>query len=142
MRESSRMGHDRKLGLLLLLLFPVTLCSQVGDNDDAFAKFTHAQLQAVIEQTKNESTRLEGLHELIRMAGLRLYEGSVVFGDPNLDPELFQLRGEAAKAVAACMDIRTVEKALDSPHRSLRLWGVMSFEIRSEYREAWQVLVP
>ncbi len=66
----------------------------------------------------------------------------MVFGDPNLDPELFQLRGEAAKAVAACMDMRTVEKALDSPHCSLRLWGVMSFEIGSEYREAWQALVP
>lgn len=76
------------------------------------------------------------------MAGLRLYEGSMVFGDPNLDPELFQLRGEAAKAVAACRDMRTVEKGLDSPHRSLRLWGVMSFEIQSEYREAWQALVP
>jgi hypothetical protein len=142
MRVSSRRGRDRKLRLLLLLLFPVTLCSQVGDNDDTFAKFTRAQLQAAIEQTRNESTRLEGLHELIRMAGLCLYEGSMVFGDSNPDPEPFRLRGEAAKAVAAFRDMRTVEKALDSPHRSLRLWGVMSFEIRSEYREAWQALVP
>ena len=38
--------------------------------------------------------------------------------------------------------MRTVEKAFDSPYRSLRLWGVMSFEIRSDYREAWQALVP
>jgi len=60
------------------------------------------------------------LHELIRIAGLRLYEESIVAGDP--DPEMFKLRGEAARAVGACRDVATVGEALDSPHRTVRLW--------------------
>jgi hypothetical protein len=142
----SRIGHNRKsihkLGLLFLFLCPVTLCSQSADNDALLAKFTRAQLQAAIEQTKNEETRLEGLHELIRMAGLRLYEGSMVIGDANPDRELFQLRGEAKKAVAACRDMSTVGKALDSPYRSVRVWAVLSFESRAGYTDPWRPLVP
>src|SRR5271156_3989727 len=99
---------------LLLLLSAVALCSQAVDNDPALVKFTRPQLEAAVEKTKNENTRLDGLHELIRMAGPRLYEGSIAAGDP--DPEMFKLRGEAALAVETCRDVATVGKALDSPH--------------------------
>ena len=70
------------------------MSAQVGDNDGAFVKFTRPQLDAAIAQTKNEKTRLDGLHELIRMARICLYELSMAAGDP--DPEVFKLRGEAA----------------------------------------------
>lgn len=142
--QSVRAGYIRKsktkTALGFLLLWAVAVSAQVGDNDGAFVKFTRPQLDAAIAQTKNEKTRLDGLHELIRMAGPRLYELSMVAGDP--DPEVFKLRGEAARAVAACRDVATVGKALDSPIHSVRLWAVLSFETRSEYQDAWRPLVP
>jgi len=144
MSQSDRAGyigeHQTKSMLgLLLLLWAITASAQVVDQDGAIVKFTRLQLDAAIALTKNENTRLEGLHELIRMAGPRLYEGSMIAGDP--DPEVFRLRGEAALAVTACRDVTTVGKALDSPIHSVRLWAVLSFETRYQYRDAWQPLV-
>ena len=142
--QSVRAGYNHKpktkSALGLLVLWAIAVSAQVVDHDGALVKFTRAQLDAAIAQTKNENTRLEGLHELIRMAGPRLYEGSMISGDP--DPEVFKLRGEAALAVAACRDVATVGKALDSPIHSVRLWAVLSFETQSEYKDAWQPLVP
>jgi hypothetical protein len=129
-----------KVALILLLLSAVAWGSQAADNDPPLVEFDRPQLEAAIKQTKNENTRLDGLHELIRMAGPRLYEGSIVGGDP--DPEMFRLRGEAALAVETCRDVATVGKALDSPHHSVRLWAVLTFETRSGYKDAWQPLVP
>lgn len=126
--------------LPLLLLWTVAMSSQVVENDAALVKFTRAQLEVAIQKTKREDTRLDGLHDLIRMAGPRLYEGSMISGDP--DPEVFQLRGEAARATTTCRDVETVGKALDSPLRSVRTWAVLSFETRNEYKEAWHPLVP
>ena len=120
-----------KLPLSFLLLCAVAPGSE---------PITRPQLDAAIEKTRHESTRLEGLAQLIRMAGPRLYEGSLIFGDA--DPELFRLRGEAAKAAGACADIATVGKALDSPDREVRLWAVLSFDTRHEYTEAWRPLLP
>jgi hypothetical protein len=144
MRQSGYAGREcrpkMKLALLLLLLSAVALCSQVVDNDPTLVRFTRPQLEAAVQETKNENTRLDGLHELIRMAGPRLYEGSIVGGEP--DPDIFKLRGEAALAVETCRDVTTVGKALESPHHSVRLWAVLTFETRSGYTKAWQPLVP
>ena len=138
-------GYDRqsshKLAFLFLFLYPAMLCSQGGDDDAALVQFTRPQLQTAIGLTKHENTRLQGLHELVRMAGPRLYVGSMVFGDPE-HPELTPLRGEAAKAAAACRDVPTVEKALDSPMNSLRLWAVMSFPLSTQAGDTWRPLVP
>jgi hypothetical protein len=125
---------------LLFFSFVAALSSQVKDNDTVLVKFTRSHLEAATALTGNENTRLEGLRELIRMAGPRLYEGSMVFAEA--DSELFELRGEAVKAVAACRDIPTVGKALDSPNRTLRLWAVLSFENRDGYKNTWRPLVP
>ncbi len=127
--------------LLLLLLWPATLSSQVAENDTDFP-FTRSQLQAAIEQTKKENTRLEALYQLIRMAGLHLYDdgGSVVLVGP--DPVLDQLQREAAKAAWACRDLATVDKALDSPHTRVRLWGVWSIPSLNEDMEPWLPLFP
>jgi hypothetical protein len=144
MSQSGLSGCNRSpkmrstLGLLLLWAIGVT--AQVVDQDAALVKFTRPQLDAAIAHTKNENTRLDGLHELIRMAGPRLYEASMIGGDP--DPEIFKMEGEAARTVWACRDVATVGKALDSPIRNVRLWAVLSFETRSEYKDAWQPLVP
>ena len=108
--------------------------------DDALITFTRAQLGAAEEQTRHGATRMDGLHTLIRMSGTRMYEGSVIGGDP--DAERFAMRGEAAKAAWSCRDVATVGKALDSPYPSLRLWGVMGFETRSGKTEEWRPLVP
>ena len=126
---------------LLLLFSPFAMHSQTVDSNAILASFTRAQLEAAIEQTKHESTRLQGLHELIRMAGPRLYEGSMVFVDGE-HREVTALRGEAAKAAAACKDVPTVEKALDSPMNSLRLWGAMAFPFPTQGGETWRPLVP
>lgn len=45
------------------------------------------------------------------------------------------MRGEAAKTVTACRDLRTVQKALGSRYRSLRVWAVLSFESRVGYTD-------
>jgi hypothetical protein len=144
MRQSSCAGREcrpmMKSAPLLLLLSAVASGFQAVDSDPALVKFARPQLEAAIKQTNNENSRLDGLHELIRMAGPRLYEGSIVAGDP--DPEMFKLRGEAALAVETCRDVATVGKALDSPLHSVRLWAVLTFETRSGYKEAWQPLVP
>ena len=144
MFQSGRAGYvckpKTKLALGFLLLLTIAVSAQVVDHDGVIVKFTHPQLDAAIAQTKNENTRLEGLHELIRMAGPRLYEGSMIGGDP--DPEIFKMEGDAARAVWACWNVATVGKALDSPVHSVRLWAVLSFETRSEYKDAWQPLVP
>ena len=144
MRQSGYAGRECrpiiKSALVLILLSAVASCSQVADNDPVLVKFTRPQLEAAIEETKNENTRLDGLHELIRMAGPRLYETSIVAGDR--DPEMFKLRGEAALTVETCRDVDTVDKALDSPHHSVRLWALLTFETRSGHNEAWEPLVP
>ena len=107
---SDRPGYNRKSKpkavLGFLLLWAMAASAQVVDDDAALVKFTRKQLDAAIELTKNENTRLEGLHELIRMAGPRLYEGSLIGGDA--DGERFKLEAEAALAVAACRDVATV----------------------------------
>jgi hypothetical protein len=74
------------------------------------------------------------------MAGPRLYEGSIVMGDPN--PEMFKLRGEAALAVASCRDVATISEALDSRIPSLRTWAVLNFERRPELQGPWLPLLP
>jgi HEAT repeat protein len=116
------------------------ILSAQGGNDDVLATFTRAELEIAIQQTKSDATRLEGLHQLIRMAGPRLYEGSMVMGDP--DPERFKLRGEAARAAADCRDVATVGAALDSPIRSVRTWALLNFETRAQFQEQWQELLP
>lgn len=128
-------------GLLLLLLWSSTLGSQVAENGNNFL-FTRSQLQAAIEQTKNENTRLAGLYQLIRMAGSHLYMdgGSAVLTGP--DPVLDQLQREAAKATWACRDLTTVDKALDSPHTRVRLWAVWSIPSLTKDMEPWLPLFP
>lgn len=125
----------------LSILFWATMLSAQGGNDDAtLTKFTPAQLDFAIQETKSNATRLEGLHQLIRMAGSRLYEGSMVMGDP--DPEMFKLREEAARAAADCRDVATVSDALDSPIRSVRTWALLNFETRAQFQEQWLGLLP
>ena len=116
------------------------LGAQVGSNDAPLASFTRRQLEAAIQQTKNGATRLEGLHQLIRMAGPRLYEVSMAMGDPN--PEMFKLRGEAAQAAADCRDVATVSAALDSATPSVRTWALLNFETRRQFQNQWQELLP
>lgn len=123
-----------------LVLWATTLNAQEGDDDRVLANFTRAQLDAAIQLTNNRNTRIEGLHQLIRMAGPRLYEGSMAMGDP--DTELFKLRGEAASAVAGCRDVATVGAALDSPFRSVRTWALLNFEKRPELQGPWLILLP
>jgi hypothetical protein len=126
--------------MVFLLMWAIAVSAQTVGSDGVIVKFTRPQLDAAIAQTKHENTRLEGLHELIRMAGPRLYEGSMIGGDP--DPEIFKMEGDAARAVGACRDVATVGNALDSPIHSVRLWAVLSFETRPEYKDAWHPLVP
>jgi len=128
------------LSILSVLLWVMMVRAQGGNDDAALASFTRAQLEAAIQRTRNGATRLEGLHELIRMAGPRLYEGSMVTGDP--DPEMFKLRGEAARAAAECRDVATVSDALDSPIRSVRTWALLNFGTRPEPKGQWQELLP
>jgi hypothetical protein len=136
-----RTHHERTAIAILSVLLWVMMLSAQGGNDDApLASFTRAQLEAAVQQTKNGATRLEGLHQLIRMAGPRLYEGSMVMGDP--DPELFKLRGEAARAAADCRDVATVSDALDSPIPSVRTWAVLNFERRPQFQGQWEELSP
>jgi hypothetical protein len=140
----SRQKFDRVQTMMLAvsfaLLFAIRLSAQVESSDAALAVFTRAQMNSAILQTKNPSTRLEGLHQLIRMAGPRLYEGSIVMGDPN--PEMFKLRGEAAQAVASCRDVATISEALDSRVPSIRTWAVLNFERRPELQGPWLPLLP
>lgn len=69
-----------KPALAVLLLWALFLSIQDVGKDGALVTFTRRQLDAAIAQTKSENTRLEGLHQLIRMAGHRLYETSIVGG--------------------------------------------------------------
>jgi hypothetical protein len=126
--------------VLLLALFSIGLSAQGGNDDAPLATFNRAQLEFAIQQTKSRATRLDGLHQLIRMAGPRLYEMSLVMGDP--DPEIFRLRGEAARAAAECRDVATVSDALDSPIPSVRTWGLLNFETRAEFQDQWRLLLP
>ena len=91
-----RTRHDRnptyQLLLLLLFFMPCDSLLPKASITIPLAKFTRAQLRAAIEP------RMKGVHELIRMAGPRVCEGSVVARDVNEDLELFQMRGEAAKS--------------------------------------------
>lgn len=116
------------------------LSAQRGD-DYALAIFTRAQLEMAIQQTKGSATRLQGLHQLIRMAGPRLYEGSVVWGGDR-DPEVFKLRREAALAAAQCRDADTVGAALDSRFPSVRTWALLNFETRGQSQSQWLELLP
>jgi hypothetical protein len=128
------------LTALALVVWAASLAAEGADDDGMLANFTRAQLNAAIQQTKNQSTRLEGLRQLIRMAGQRLYEGSLVMGDPN--PEMFKMRGEAAVAAEGCRDVATVGAALDSRYSSVRTWAVLNFEKRPEFQEPWLPLLP
>jgi hypothetical protein len=129
------------LSVLALVILAASFTAAKGDDDNGvLANFTRAQLDAAIQQTKNQSTRVEGLRQLIRMAGPRLYEGSMVMGD--LDTQLFKMRGEAARAVAGCRDVATVGAALDSRFPSVRTWAVLNFEKRSELQTPWLPLLP
>jgi hypothetical protein len=129
--------HGRAAILTVGILFwGTTGIGQTGNDDVPLATFTRAQLESAIQKTKSGATRIEGLHQLIRMAGPRLYEGSMVMGDP--DPEMFKLRGEAARAAAACRDVATVSNALDSSIRSVRTWGLLN----SGFQAQGQDLLP
>jgi len=136
-----RTHHGRTaISTLSVLLWAIMLGAQGVNNEAPLATFTRAQLVIAIQQTKSGATRLEGLHQLIRMAGPRLYEGSMVMGDP--DPEIFKLRGEAARAAADCRDVATVSDALDSPIPSVRTWALLNFETRAQFQGQWQELLP
>lgn len=59
------------------------------------------------------------------------------------DPVVDQLQKEAAKAAWACRDLATVDKALDSPHRRVRLWAVWSIpSLMNEDIKPWLPLFP
>lgn len=125
------------ISTLSILLWGAMLTAQGGNDDAPLATFTRAQLEIAIRQTKSPVTRLEGLHQLIRMAGPRLYEASMVMGDP--DPEMFKLRGEAARAAADCRDVTTVGAALNSPIRSVRAWALLN---SAQFQAQWRDLLP
>jgi hypothetical protein len=135
-----RTHHGRRISTLSVLLWAMMLSAQGGSDDAPLARFTRAQMEIAVQQTKSGATRLEGLHQLIRMAGPRLYEGSIVMGDP--DPEMFKLRGEAARAAGACRDVATVSDALDSPIPSVRTWALLNFETRAQFQSQWRELLP
>jgi hypothetical protein len=136
-----RTHHGRTvISTLSVLLWAMMLSAQNGNDDAPLARFTRAQMEIAVQQTKSGAMRLLGLHQLIRMAGPRLYEGSIIMGDP--DAEMFKLRGEAARAARACRDIATVSDALDSPIPSLRTWALLNFETRIQFQSRWRELLP
>ena len=108
--------------MIILTVSSVCAAGQRLDPPDPFPAFTEAQLLAAIEKTHHESTRMDGVKELIHFAGFRLYEGSAAFADPS--QRLTKLRGKAAEVVRNCADVSTVTKALDDDDSYVRFWGL------------------
>lgn len=130
----------RVTSLVILTVSSVCAAGQRLDSPDPFPPFTEAQLLAAIEKTHHESTRMDGVKELIHFAGLRLYEGSSMFADPS--QQLTELRGRAAKVVRNCADVSTVTKALDDGDRCVRFWGLMHSALLKNDPTGTDLLLP
>lgn len=130
----------RVIAIIILTVSSVYAARQHLDSPNPFPTFTRAQLLAAIEKTHHESTRMDGVKELIHFAGLRLYETSNVFADSS--QELTELRGKAAKVVWSCADVSTVTKALDDSDSRVRFWGLRNSNILKNSPAGPDLLLP
>jgi hypothetical protein len=130
----------RIFAIMILTVSSVCAAKQRSDSTDPFPAFTQAQLLAAIEKTHHESTRMEGIKELVHFAGMRLYEGSVMFGDAS--PQLTRLRGQAAAVVWSCADVATVTRALDDGDRYVRFWGLWKSDLLKNAPTGPDLLLP
>ncbi len=124
----------------ILSVSSVCAAGQSLDSPNPFPAFTRAQLLAAIEKTHYESTRMDGVRELIHFAGLRLYETSAMVGDSS--QQLTQLRGQAAGVVWSCADVSTVTRALDDGDRYVRFWGLWNSNILKNRPDGPDLLLP
>lgn len=130
----------RVIAIIILTVSSLCEARQRSDSTDPFPAFTQAQLLAAIEKTHHENTRMEGIRDLIHFAGMRLYEGSVMFGDTS--PQLTRLRGEAARVVWSCADVATVTKALDHGDSHVRFWGLWNSDLLKNSPAGPDLLLP
>jgi hypothetical protein len=128
------------IAIMILTVSSVCAAKQRSDSTDPFPAFTQAQLLTAMEKTHHDSTRMEGIRELIHFAGMRLYEGSVMFGDAS--PQLTRLRGQAAAVVWSCADVSTVTRALDDGDRYVRFWGLWKSDLLKNAPTGPDVLLP
>jgi hypothetical protein len=98
------------------------------------------ELTQVISQLDDPATKMPALKKLVRFASNNLYETSMIHA--SNDPAQDELRRTAGRAVRAHKDMETIGAALQDEDRSLRLWGVMGFEILYGKRAAWLPLLP
>ncbi len=122
---------------------PVTSEKRPQASRELWTKLSEQDMERAIRELEVEGTRMKALETLIRFAGPKLYEGSVIFmsGDPDLDKS----RKRAAAIVHSCGNIETVSQALDHSSRTLRGWGIMAFRTFSygEKRDPrWVALLP
>jgi hypothetical protein len=130
----------RIIANVILAVASVCAAQQRPDSTDPFPTFTQAQLQAAIEKTHHELTRIDGVRELIHFAGMRLYEGSVMAADAS--QQLTKLRGQAAAAVWNCADVATVTRALDDADRYVRFWGLWKADLLKNAPTGPDLLLP
>jgi hypothetical protein len=130
----------RFISVFILTVSTVRAAGQGLDSSNPFPAFTRAQLEAVVEKTRHENSRMDGVKELIHFAGMRLYEGSVMAGDASR--EQTELRGQAAAVVGSCADISTVTKSLDDGDSHVRFWGLWNSDILKNGPAGPDLLLP
>ena len=121
--------------MLIFLVILLPFLSAAEPTNISIEKINAAEAKLHVSES-----RMEGLAELISLAGMRMYEGSVFFlsGDKEAD----ELRGQARNATYVCGGFNDVSAALEHSNRDVRLWGIFGFKFGHVERAAWVPLLP